>query len=145
MSSKSYDMTQNPMPINRIELGFTKQTRQLVINLLGGVLNYPVLVIPQRDFSLLLEVGIDPNALKHGETTHVRLLAYWELAANASERGTPYKNVIRLVNADPEKLEQMELQQLHREILAELQKQTGLLEAIQVQLLAPFPPSNKLH
>ncbi len=131
MPTDNYNLEQNPLPINRLERGQTKASRRPVINLYGGVLHFPVLVIPEHDFGLLLQAGINPSEIAWGETYHVNLLAYWAQAEDPSGRGGAYRNATKLVDNDPEKAEARKIAEA---MLAHSRKQTEQLETITIHL-----------
>lgn len=122
-----YDTSQNPLPINRIELNRSRASSQAIVNLYGGILERPLLVIPEMHFHLLMQADVDPNQLQFGQTYHVQLLAYWQDSKVSSKKGTRYRDAIRLVRDDPER----EAERKYRaDVLQELRKNAHLLELI---------------
>ncbi len=95
-----FDQNQNPMPINRIERNRARSGHDIV-NLYGGILELPLLVIPEQHFELLLQAGINPNELEFGRFHHVQLLAYWQDSTVHSPSGKPYRDVKKLVSNNP--------------------------------------------
>lgn len=118
-----FDTNQNPLPINRIELN-RSQSGHNVVNLYGGILDKPLLVIPEMHFELLTRAGINPNELKFGEFNHVTILAHWQEAAFRAPSGKAYRDVTQLINDDPEKAAEhahrQEVKQLLEQIIIRL-------------------------
>jgi hypothetical protein len=129
-----FDTSQNPLPINRIELNRSRSSGYTVINLYGGILERPLLVVPEMHFELLTRAGIDVNELDFGQFYHVQMLAHWEEAKATSASGTPYRNVIELETDSPQLRQEREFR---AELLKALERNNHLLELIYRHLKYP--------
>ena len=129
-----FDTSQNPMPINRIELNRSRNSGHTVVNLYGGILERPLLVIPEMHFELLTRADIDVNALAFGQFYHVQLLVHWKQAKATSQKGTAYRDVIQ-VEADTPQLRQERA--FRAELLKQLEQQNQLLALIYQYLRYP--------
>lgn len=80
----------NPVLIDRISRGQTNDGRP-VIDLYAGPLRYPVIRLPEFQFSLLFEAGIDPETVSG--TKHTRFYAHWQYSEATKSTGSRYRDI----------------------------------------------------
>lgn len=110
------------------------QSGRTVVNLFAPPLQYPVLQL--FDFSLLFQVGIDPNALEAGRDIHCLFIAHFETGEKRNQRGNAYKNVTHLEPVRKPGAEALDLLQRVFDSQKHIWTRLGVIEAAVQQLAA---------